>query len=134
MIAGREEKMKIRNADKNERVIMTDIDDTLVKWSGNPHQPGKNKISIVDPYTGELVYLTPHKKHISLLKHFSSRGYYIVAWSAGGGLWAEAVIEALGINDHINFIMSKPEKYIDDLPCSEWMGNRIYVEDRETEE
>lgn len=123
------EKM-IRNPDKDERVLVCDVDDTLVMWGENAYQPTDGTIEFKDPYNGDSLFLKPHKRHIKLLEHFHSRGYYVIVWSAGGGKWAKSVVNTLEINHIVDDIMGKPLKYIDDLPAQEWMGNRIYVEDK----
>lgn len=103
-----------------------DVDDTLVMWEANHTQPGEGKIAIVDPNDNQTVYLKPHKKHIKILKDLKSRGYYITVWSAGGYGWAEAVVKTLGIEEHVDVVMTKPIKFFDDLPLSE-LGSRVYI-------
>jgi hypothetical protein len=87
---------------------------------------------VLDPYTNEILYFNPHKKHVNLVKHFYFRGYYVIVWSAAGGLWAKAVVDALNISGYVDLVMAKPEKYVDDLPSTDWMGNRIYLKEEET--
>jgi hypothetical protein len=117
---------KIRNSDKNERIVTFDVDDTLILWGDHKDDP--NAIPIKDPYTDDVFYFLPHKKHIQLVSHFSNRGYYVIVWSAGGGLWANKVVDTLGIRKYVDDVMVKPLKYVDDLDCKEWMGNRIYID------
>lgn len=112
----------------NEQVVMYDCDDTLVMWfSGcDPSE----KIEIICPYGGTETWLKPHKRHIELLKQHKARGNTIVVWSAAGYKWAEAVVKALELDVYVDFIMTKPNKYVDDLTADEILGTRIYLEDK----
>lgn len=111
----------------NEYVVAFDIDDTLVLWSDTYSQPGDNKIAFLDPYDGSTNYLTPHKKHIALLKKYKGRGMCVIVWSAAGTQWAKSVINTLGLADYIDVVMTKPSKYVDDLQAQEILGSRIYL-------
>lgn len=117
---------------KKDQVIVIDIDNTLILWSKNHHEPGKNKIKIFDPLSQEALYLTPHKVHIRLLKQHKARGYFVIVWSKASYHWANAVVKALGIEEHINLVMSKPEKHIDDCEnVVDILGPRVYLKDGE---
>jgi len=109
-----------------EHVIVVDCDDTLVMWN-NFESVGD--VYITDPYDDTQVLLKKHKKHIKLVKDHFERGYYVVVWSAGGFLWAKAVVEALELGPYVHHIMAKPLKFIDDLQASEILGTRVYLED-----
>ena len=112
---------------QNEVTIFCDVDDTLVYWDNLYSQPGDGKIKIIDPYDKGVNYLKPHQKHINLLRKYKGRGSEIIVWSAGGYQWAEAVVKALGLEDIVDIVMTKPAKYIDDLDVTKWIGNRIYL-------
>lgn len=111
----------------NELSIFIDIDDTILMWD-SPTEPGIDKVEI--EYADELLYLTPHYYHISLIKKYKQRGYTIFMWSANGFDHALKAVEALGLNDHVDFVLSKPTKHMDDSdnPGS-ILGPRVYVED-----
>lgn len=112
----------------NEMIVMFDVDDTLVMWANHNHWlPKPGKYEFVDPYDQTTVYLYPHKAHIALLKKYKAQGYTVFVWSAGGGLWAQEVVNVLQLNDHVDFIMSKPLKYVDDLQAKEVLGSRVYI-------
>lgn len=111
----------------NEFVTAFDIDDTLVMWEGNFNQPAPDRIEIIDPYDGAKVFLKPHKKHAAFMKKCKGRGMCVMVWSAGGVQWAKAVINALGLADYVDLVITKPSKYVDDLPASEILGSRIYL-------
>lgn len=114
---------------KNEQLVFIDVDDTLVKWEQPIHLPGAKRIEIEDATDNSIVFLEPHLKHIELLKKYKARGYTVTVWSGGGYMWAESVVKTLGLEEHVDFVMTKPSKYVDDLPCTEWMGARIYLKD-----
>jgi hypothetical protein len=81
-----------------------DVDRTLVFWVPIGQEPPKNALEV--DYYGDKVFV----------------------WSGNGFQWAENVIRALGFKDTDDIlIMSKFSGYIDDLPISEWAGNRIYI-------
>lgn len=107
---------------ENEMIVYFDCDDTLVM-----HQINNNKIEIKDPYSNTSCFLTPHKRHIKLLKDFKSRGYTVVVWSAAGAKWANEVVKSLDLKDSVDLVISKPLKFVDDLPASEVLGSRIYL-------
>lgn len=126
--------MKKLIGEKDEKVVYFDCDDTLVMWEGNHTQPSEGRIALVDPLDGETYYLYPHKDHVRLVKHFYFRDYYVVVHSASGGRWAKAVVEALGLDKYVHDTMAKPLKYVDDLNCTEWMGNRVFIPFKKVEE
>lgn len=106
-------------------MVPFDCDDTLVMW----HLDDKSKnIPIESPYEKGLTYfLTPHEKHIRLMKDYKARGFTIVVWSAGGVEWAETVVKALKLEEYVDAVFTKPCRYVDDLKCNEWMGNQVYI-------
>lgn len=108
---------------ENEMIIYIDCDDTLVM-----HNVKGEKITFSDPYSLEKISLTPHKRHIKLLKDFKARGYSIVVWSAAGAIWAKEVVTKLELLDYVDLMISKPLKFIDDLPATEILGARIYIQ------
>lgn len=110
----------------NEMVSFFDVDDTLVMW-GRPGDP--NAIPFIDPHDGSTHCLVPHTRHIKLLTDFKARGYEIIVWSGGGKDWAKTVVETLGIQDSVDYVMTKPMKYIDDLQAHEVLGSRIYLKE-----
>jgi hydroxymethylpyrimidine pyrophosphatase-like HAD family hydrolase len=113
----------------NEMIVCFDVDDTIVKWSGNHTQPHTHAIEFTDPYNNDLVFLIPHKKHINLLKQLKNRGYTIIVWSGGGYRWAETVVNTLKLESYVDTAMSKPAKYVDDLQAHDILGSRIFLED-----
>ena len=114
---------------KNEDIVAFDVDDTLILWFSNCDP--SEKIDIISPGSGiKKMALKPHKRHIDLLKEYKGRGMTVIVWSAGGYGWAQAVVEALGLEEFVDYVMTKPCKLIDDLPPELIFTNRIYLEDK----
>ena len=117
-----------------EDPVGVDIDETLVFIHG-PKMDGDGLILrsydliLTDPY-GVLgdIYLTKHKPNINMIKRGYVRGQRYFAWTRAGYRWAEAVVKALDIEYCFEFCMTKPTKYIDDLPVQEWMTDRSYLD------
>lgn len=106
-----------------ERTLYVDVDETLVltKW---PESLDKNTI-VIDHF-GHDIRVWPHLPHAEAIRQFKARGHAVVVWSAGGARWAKAVVEAMGLTDAVDVIISKPDWLIDDKPVSAWMGDRFY--------
>lgn len=111
---------------ESEQLIYIDCDDTLVVW-GNEHNPEFKEVEIVDPYDGQKVLLSAHAGHIKVLKDRKKRGSHITVWSASGYQWALAVVAALGLENYVDVVSSKPFMYIDDLEAKEILGERLYL-------
>ncbi len=109
-----------------ESTIFVDVDDTLVMW-GVKAKKGEKLIAVTNPHDGKQDYLAPHLGHIKVLKDRKARGSFIVVWSAGGYAWATSVVKALGIQDHVDLVMTKPHMYIDDKKASEFMTEHLYI-------
>lgn len=102
---------------QNEAVAACDVDWTLIEEC---LPDNKDAIKMLDPRTNEHVYFVPYKEHIQLLKQMKGRGRYIIVWSAAGYTWAEAIVKALGIEDVVDQVMTKPMVMVDDKPIEEW--------------
>lgn len=114
---------------KSSRIVMFDVDDTLVIWdwkSVNPDGNGLVYIRNPDGNCEELVM--PHERHITLMRQFKARGHTVVVWSQGGHAWAESVCKVLGIESIVDIVMDKPSWYVDDLPSSAFMKSPIYLD------
>jgi hypothetical protein len=110
---------------RNEYPVFFDVDNTLVMWCTDLPD-----VEIKDPYGKGVIKLKKHNKHIKLMKDYHARGCQIIVWSAGGRAWAKAVVKALKLKKYVDIILTKPVKLVDDLDCKEWMGPRIYLEDK----
>lgn len=112
----------------SEQVICYDVDDTLIMWDENWRQPFDGCVEVVCPWDNSISFHRPHLRHIDFLKKQKAKGMTVVVWSAGGTKWAEAVVKALDIEKHVDFVMSKPQKWVDDLhKAEEVLGVRIYL-------
>lgn len=110
-----------------ENVVAFDIDETLVMWHSDV--PPEDKVSITCPYGGDTRLFKEHKIHVEFLKKNKGRGLTVIVWSAAGVLWDEAVVKALGIEQYVDYILSKPSKIVDDLTPNEIFPHRIYLKD-----
>lgn len=108
-----------------ESTIFFDVDDTLVMWG--KAKKGQKVVMVTSPHDGKQEYLRPHPGHIKVLKDRRARGSFIVVWSAGGFAWARAVVKALGLEDYVHLVMTKPHMYVDDLEAQHIMGERLYL-------
>jgi len=103
-----------------------DVDHTLIFWVPRGKEPPEGALEA--DYYGERVFFVPHWAHIQLLKASIGRKRGTVVWSGNGYQWAKNVLAALGFKEEDDIIvMAKPAGYVDDLPCNEWMGQRIYL-------
>ncbi len=110
---------------ENERVIFFDVDDTLILWE---IIPGEETITFKCAFTGDFLQVIPHLQNITLLKEKHARGYTVVVWSQGGFAHAQAVVKALGLEQHVALCMNKPSCYVDDLDANAWMPKRVYLD------
>jgi predicted phosphatase len=110
--------MYIKN--DNGNIVLWDVDDTLVFFEPlNRVEPIQITIS---SYT-EIVY--PNYPEIDNLKRAAFRGHFVRVHSQGGQDWAEAVVQALNLENYVSSIECKPKWYHDDLPADAWM-HRFY--------
>ena len=110
----------------NDDSVFCDIDETLVFWKTT--DPTDTVIEVPDPYINDKpVKLVPHQRNIDLIRRKYGQGKMIIAWSAGGAIWARNVINALGLNDIVTLIMAKPTTYVDDIDVANWGLNRVYL-------
>ncbi len=109
---------------RTESTVFVDCDDTLIMWN-TELAAGKALVSVMNPHDGTYSHLVPHLGHIKVLKDRKARGSFIVVWSSGGFAWAEQVVKALGLQESVDLIMTKPHMYIDDKPCTAWMGEHL---------
>lgn len=113
---------------EHPHIVCIDVDKTLV-GPNNKFPFSLEEIEIKNPYSGTILKYKAYKKNIELLKQYNGRGYYIRVWSAGGVLWAKAVVEALNLTQYVHDVETKPVKYVDDLDGSEILGPRVYIDE-----
>lgn len=111
-----------------ESIVLVDVDQTLVVWNKGYKKPGKNKIKFIDPYTKDILYLTPHNVHIRLIKQYKGRGFGIIVASMAGVRWCESVVKTLKLEKYVDLIMSKPTRHVDDKDDKkDIIGSRVYL-------
>lgn len=127
------------NIINKERLVMCDIDDTVVMHRSRGENAGLSRyllpsdlppreyIKLVDRLTGDTLELEVNKNMVRLVKEEHHRGATIIVWSRGGYEWAADVITALGLQDYVHTVMSKPLVYFDDKPVTEWLTDRVYI-------
>lgn len=106
----------------DKRTIYCDVDDTLIMWGADIHDPTSKVLTLE---SGNIV-VRLHRPHIQLVKDLHAIGWNVVVWSAGGSDHAENVVKQIGLADYVHVIASKPESYIDDMPFEEQYIKRIY--------
>jgi predicted phosphatase len=114
---------------ENESVIVCDVDNTLLMWDHTYKIPSEYKLKIIDPYDNSINYLKPHTKHVELLRKYKGRGMTIVVWSAAGYKWALEAVKALELEDIVDYVQTKPTKWIDDSDANSVLGSHIYLKD-----
>lgn len=97
----------------NGRVCFYDVDETLIRWDSH----GEPEVIYIDGYP-----LLPNQEIINSLQRNKIRGFTIIVWSQSGCDWAEKVVRKLNLDNIVDFVMSKPERYYDDYSCDKWMG------------
>lgn len=108
----------------NDHVVCFDVDETLIIWHWDQYKKtelseANQLIDIkMDNYSTSV---EPFKEHIELLKRYKAKGKFIIVWTQSGYKWGEAVVKALGLEEYVDLVLTKPEKYVDDLDANEWM-------------
>lgn len=100
-----------------------DVDDTIIEW--NRPVDGESDLVEIECRDIRAIYKV-NKHNIDYLHKLASRGHAIILWSAGRSDWAEAVCYALKLNNVVDACLSKPTYYVDDRPCTEWMGKHKF--------
>lgn len=110
--------------------VYFDIDNTLVREITDADSKGFLFTYVNHPLRANApTARIPLKANIQLLKDMSARHRTIVVWSANGWQWAEAVIKALELENHVHYVIEKPIAYVDDLDASTFMGQRIFLQE-----
>lgn len=103
-----------------------DVDNTLILW--DEAEPSPDRVQFQDPFNPDRFWdFGIHRAHVELLKLIAERGDTVVVWSAAGLEWAETVVEALDLWDHVSYILQKPDSLFDDerkdliIPEPRWL-------------
>lgn len=107
---------------KNENVILVDVDSTLILY-------GTNNVERSFNYYGMNKKAAPHFEHIALIKSYKKRGFFVRVHSNNGWEWAQEVVTVLGLTEIIDEIETKPTRFMDDveLPHNDVIGMRVYI-------
>lgn len=111
---------------QNEHIVAFDIDETIVHHIKDPTD---DSLEILNPYSGSIIICQPIKQHVELMKQYKGRGLFVVVWSKAGSLWAETVIRELLLEDYVDLVMTKFDRFVDDLQADEVLGERVYIAD-----
>lgn len=112
---------------ESEFVVFCDIDQTLVMHND------QGLYSVANPYTQSMVNFDLNWPHIELLKQYKERGMAVALWSAAGYKWAQVIANFVNKQFpldplHVDLILTKPIKFVDDLEAHEVLGQRVYLE------
>lgn len=92
---------------KSYRIVMMDTDDTIIMWK---------KLDLDLPIVNiNGRDFQVHTKHVQKIHDYHLMGFKVIVWSTSGYQWAETVVKALGLENEVDFIMSKPHRIFDDV-------------------
>jgi FMN phosphatase YigB (HAD superfamily) len=111
---------------ENDKAAFWDVDDTLIMYDWPEDKA--HEVVMIGVTPEDKIAVWPHKEHIKRLTSFKARGQSVVVWSQGGWYWAKTVVEALGIQDYVDVVMTKPRWYFDDLASHHWLTDRSYID------
>lgn len=106
---------------ENEHIVCFDVDQTLFMHNDSLG------FDIINPYSKTPVQGLINDKHVDLMKQYKARNLFIIVWSKAGVKWAETVVKSLQLEQYVDLIMTKPDRYVDDLQASEILGERVYI-------
>lgn len=111
----------------NEHIVAFDVDETLFMHSR--HGGGNEEYNRVvkNPYSNSYISGKQNNKHIELMKQYKARGLFIIVWSKAGVLWAEAVVKHLKLEGYVDLVVTKFDRYVDDLEADKILGERVYL-------
>jgi len=108
---------------RNDKNVFVDCDDTLINhFVGIPFDE-KEHVNLNNGFP-QVYKITRNEPNIRALKHHKQLGLTVVVWSAAGHKHAECVVKALGLENFVDFVMSKPDVYIDDKDCTYWLNGK----------
>lgn len=100
--------------------VVIDVDDTLIRDMNIDEVRELDDVYTMNYYGVETIKV-PIQNHIDLLKSYKARGYEVTVWSANGWEWASEVVTKLKLENYVDHIATKPQKYVDDKPAEQWM-------------
>lgn len=112
---------------KIEAIRPFDVDSTLVY----PNAPGTENmptVDVLDPVSNEKILLRYNPNMARLLQEEHQRKSFVIVWSRSGWEWAHNCVVALGLEEYVDQVMSKPTAYFDDSPVEQWLKDRVFIE------
>lgn len=106
----------------NSPHVYFDCDGTLVLWPDDFKEGFQIDKAIRFEHEGSFYNLVPNETVIEKLKKRHKSGATIVVWSMGGAVWAREIVTKLGIEEYVEFCLSKPNIFWDDEPAKSFMG------------
>lgn len=110
---------------KNPRIWEFDVDDTIVLWDQSKY-PDRAPIEIPSARKGHTALVIPHRKTVNLLVKLSKVGWYIRVHTGSGYKWGVKVIRALGLQDFVDEVSSKPLGRTDDKAPGDGLAYDVY--------
>lgn len=110
----------------NENIRPFDVDGTLIV----PYDPNAGQFTaafVFDPVDNKTIKVTINQAMTRMIREEYHRGGYVIVWSRSGKEWATNVVRALGLQEYVHLVMSKPTVYFDDLPVGEWLKDRVFL-------
>lgn len=107
-----------------EQNVFFDIDDTMVM---HVHDNSPTDLVLYNDMMECNIGLNIHHEHVKQIKSHKNRGFSVFVWSGNGSAWAKKVIEALELQNYVDYYMTKPVKFFDDLPAEQVLVNRVYL-------
>ena len=111
----------------DNQIVFFDCDDTLVIWGYDRANTSHTDNLVEFNNWGYSQWLLPNQELIDQLKGHKKNGHKVVVWSRSGYEWAKEIVEGLKLQDHVDFVMSKPMYFYDDLPASQFMDEFIRI-------
>lgn len=110
-----------------DNIAYFDVDETLVFTENkDKHEPKHAMITIAIPgKPGVLCEI--NQPQVDRLKMHRIWGNGVIVWSKSGFDWAEAVVNALELNDYVDAILAKPTYYYDDKKCCQFLTEHRYL-------
>lgn len=102
-----------------------DVDDTLILHLAD--NTGHRTVDVWDAVTQTYKRFAVHEPMVRLLLEEFHRGSYVVVWSRGGWQWAKNVVIALGLEEKVHQVMTKPLVYFDDKDVADWLKYRVFL-------
>jgi hydroxymethylpyrimidine pyrophosphatase-like HAD family hydrolase len=107
---------------ENENVVFIDVDETLVHHVPSSEWcPQQQTTPMKLNYYNMSFFVFPIKENIELLRAYKARGYTVFVWTNNGYRWGKEVINALDLNNYVDFVMTKPAKVVDDSAIQSWV-------------